>query len=416
MTKTVNIADKTTLDVVKDTSSEILEAVKKAQSDIKRYGVRIKKSEPHASNRVEYIHDAVGMTPAYMNFETGAFDYGSWKDVWFVKDNKPVMLNSNGTIAYKLNPDDYSLKEDGTESDISNTAFDGNAMSMIPLTWVSMTSDGNYEYIVLADAKYDESFHAYAHTKDGEIKDNLFLAMFKGSLVDGKLRSIANQWMDWEKNASQEVTNAVANGDGWYTRTWAQRQLINAMLLVMGKSDNTQTVFGRGVDNTYVEDRNAHYGMIMPGSVMNAKGQFFGGNTGAEQVKVFHMEDWWGNQWERIAGLINDKGIIKVSMTGPYNTTGEGYTVIGCEAPNGTSGQYIKEVHTDEYGRIPVSTTGGSSSTYLCDGLWFSNAQLNYALVGGHCWNTCTTGASYLYLNAAPAGTNWTRGACLSYI
>ncbi|MER8322359.1 hypothetical protein ABS243_19475, partial [Acinetobacter baumannii] len=57
----------------------------------KRYGYRVKMDEPDTSARVEYIYDAVGMTPAYMDFAAGSFNYGSWKNVWFVRDNYPCM-------------------------------------------------------------------------------------------------------------------------------------------------------------------------------------------------------------------------------------------------------------------------------------------------------------------------------------
>lgn len=35
----------------------------------KRYGYRIKKNEPAPYERVEYLYDAVGMTPAHMDFK-----------------------------------------------------------------------------------------------------------------------------------------------------------------------------------------------------------------------------------------------------------------------------------------------------------------------------------------------------------
>ena len=62
---------------------------------IYRYGYRIKKSEGSPSTRVQYLYDAVGLTPAAMDFTNGKFSYGDWSDKWFVTDNKPLMLKSN---------------------------------------------------------------------------------------------------------------------------------------------------------------------------------------------------------------------------------------------------------------------------------------------------------------------------------
>lgn len=61
-----------------------------------RYGYRVKKDEGNPYGRVEYLFDAVGLTPAKMDFTKGVFDYGSWKDKWFVVKNKPCMVRSNG--------------------------------------------------------------------------------------------------------------------------------------------------------------------------------------------------------------------------------------------------------------------------------------------------------------------------------
>ncbi|MCM1217871.1 MAG: hypothetical protein NC548_25565 [Lachnospiraceae bacterium] len=87
------------------------------------------------------------------------FDYGGWKDVWFIKDNYPCMLKSNGKEDYRLDPNDYSKKalfgasattvSGATVPDFCNPAYDGNAMSAIPLCWVQRYEDSQYEYFVV---------------------------------------------------------------------------------------------------------------------------------------------------------------------------------------------------------------------------------------------------------------------------
>ena len=58
----------------------------------------VKISEPNPATRVEYLFDAVGMTPAFMDFTTGAFNMGTWGGVWFVRDNYPVMVKFAGYV------------------------------------------------------------------------------------------------------------------------------------------------------------------------------------------------------------------------------------------------------------------------------------------------------------------------------
>jgi hypothetical protein len=43
----------------------------------KIYGIRIDKQDANPDTRVTYLYDAVGMTPAYMDFVGGSFNYGS---------------------------------------------------------------------------------------------------------------------------------------------------------------------------------------------------------------------------------------------------------------------------------------------------------------------------------------------------
>ena len=63
------------------TSQEILSNTKKiiedAKAKPKRYGMRINLLDSNPATRVKYLYDAVGMTPAGMNFAGGGFDYGT---------------------------------------------------------------------------------------------------------------------------------------------------------------------------------------------------------------------------------------------------------------------------------------------------------------------------------------------------
>ena len=74
------------------------------------YGIHIDPNESDPSARVTYLENAVGMTPVYMG-ET-KFNYGSWEKAFFMP--KPCVLSYNGTVAYYLDPNDYTKKLDGT--------------------------------------------------------------------------------------------------------------------------------------------------------------------------------------------------------------------------------------------------------------------------------------------------------------
>ena len=214
--------------------------------------------------------------------------------------------------------------------------------------------------------------------------------------------------------------NNVDGNSVWNTEILSDIQLVNLLLVLIGKSLDTQSVFGRGHDSGYVDDSSQNYGMLNSGT-MDTKGMFWGSNDGTSGVKVFGMENWWGNEWRRYAGDINDNGVHKVKYTYGtedgstevgFNTTGQGYKVTNEALPSANT-SYIQKMKFEENEISPL-TAGGTSSTYYCDALWTNNAQVNYALRGGNCGNGAPCGAFCLGLFNDPANGWRLIGASLS--
>lgn len=412
----VRVADKETLDRTLANTNAILAAVgdEVKSQGVKRYGMKINKNDSNPATRCTYLFDAAGMTPAAMNYETGLFDIGDWGDVFFVKNNYPAMVLYDGTEDYKLDPNDHTLKADGTESDVSNVNYGGNAMSVFDGTvdgkiWLSQFEIGNYEYIIISNAQYDGTFNDDAYVReDGSHADKLYYPMFGGSYDGTRLRSLAGQTLMYSTNASTEITRAKANGDGWNIGSWSRRNLLNCMLKLMSKTDNSQAAFGQGQTTGYVEDASVNYGHLPTGTLKD-KGQFYGYNDTTHEVKVFFIEKWWGNRWDRINGLLMVGGEILAKMTPPYNLTGKGFDKVGIKF-EGQSNGYQKATKSSEYGRLPASV-GGSSSTYTCDYFWWNDAITAVALVGGNCGNGEYCGADSVGLNTSASNAGWGVGA-----
>ena len=225
------------------------------------------------------------------------------------------------------------------------------------------------------------------------------------------------------QTATTEITYAKANNLTsdiiWYTELFNDRMLINLLLLLIGKSTDTQTVFGTGNNSSYVSDYDS--GVKNTGT-MNTKGLFWGNRDNKNGVKVFGIEHWYGNIWRRIGGWINDKGTQKIKMTygqsdgstsDGYNETGSGYISIGDATPSGTSSGYISKMLITDNGLIPTIASG-SATTYYCDGLFFNNSQVDYAFVGGASNNTSHVGALYSNLNSPYLHKNWNNSAAIS--
>jgi len=371
-----------------------------------RYGYRIKKSEGSPSARVEYLFDAVGKTPAQMNFSTGVFSYGDWANDWFVTENKPLMLKNDGTVDYYLNPNDYTKKESGGNSDVANTNYAGNAMAQFPLVWVKRYTEGDWQYEIISNVQYDEDYKAYAHTRaDGSIAEFFYWSMFGGSKdSSGKMRSLSGLALTQSLTAQQEIDACKLNGAKWYTHTWSQRELIRTLCVLMGKSTDTQAVFGNG----NCRSASSASGMLATGT-LNDKGQFFGYNDSTHQVKVFHIEKFWGDQWDRTAGVIGGKVKMTPEGDGYRVTDTNGYHDTGISVPG--SGSYISEMSCDEYGMIP-KVCSGSTTTYFPDGCW---GGTGYLISGASANDAPALGGAFTFVvYHAPSYANWVSGCGLS--
>ena len=394
--------------VAKESTSQEILAELRGQVP-KRYGFRVKESESDPAARVEYLYDAVGLTPAHMNYSGNAFDYGSMADLWFVRDNKPYMVKSDGSVDYQLDPNDYTKKAvGGAASDVANTSYDGNAMSGIPTVWVKRWHENGYRYVVFCETQYDEGYKAYAHTRpDGTIAPLAFGPMFEGSNVSSKLRSLSGQHPFSGQNANTELSYAQANGSDWTILTWAFWQLMMDLLTFLGKSCDHQGVFGQGHSTGGSSATDLH-----DTGVLNDKGQFYGYNTTTGDVKVFHMENvLWGDRWERIVGLLQDHGVYKVKMTpedGGYNFTGAGFESIMRTV---ASGGWMKKGQETEWGLFPTDA-GGTEGYYDACYHYINTGVLSVPFVGGFCAYGSDCGR-YLAVDAAVSHTAWTFGASL---
>ena len=294
--------------------SEAMAAVEKAV----RFGIKINKNEEDSNKRVTYLYDAVGMIPAVMDFVEGAFNYGSWGGVEFVKNNYPCMVKFDGTEDYRLSPDNYELKEDGAKSDITDIYYAGNAMSAFKGGWLCQYETATDEYIIWSNVKYDAEYNAYHRTgKDGTLNAGFYRHIYTPSLVENVARSLSGCQTIGDMTAEQENEACKANGDKWGMSSWWEWNYIICLLKIMAKTDDLQTAYGIG---------NSRTGQPATTGTLNDKGQFYGTSDFRTQVKVFHTEALWGDKWERLTKLICADGIVKVLPYGEPNFTGEGYT------------------------------------------------------------------------------------------
>ena len=399
------------------------------------YGIRIDPDVADPYNRVTYLEDAVGMTPAAMG--AAAFDYGSWAGAFFMP--KPCVLNYDGTVAYYLDPNDYSKKIDGTPSNIDDLSIGGNVMLEFPKIWFKYVPNesGNDGDFYVANYKVDETYECWCnYDADNNEIDHFYMAAYNGCCYDGKMRSIsgltlapyvtaaysasatyavgdkvnynncmyecvtavetpeefdATKWEQYAYNGNtsgtDEMTYARANNvttkDEWLIDLWADAILIWGLLMLMGKTTALQETFGRGIDSGSQATIEAY----VTGS-LNDKGLFYGDTVnGSTAVKVFGIENFWACKWRRCAGLFGTStgyayklthGTKDGSTASSFGTSAEGYLAVTAEQP---ASSYIKNMMLGRYGLIAgVTGSPASASAYYCD---YFYRGTGYALFGG---------------------------------
>lgn len=340
-----------------------------------------------------------------MDLTTGKPNYGMWKDAFFMP--RSCMLRSDGTVAYYLDENDETKKEDGTPSDVSNPDFDGNAMMEFgrdgKLIWTKVEPtplESGRIKVFISDRQLDDNYHAWAfHDANGKLVPHFYMPKYNSTLINGKYRSLSGQRSDPDSvHSLEEINNyAKANGSGWFTETKAQLDLINMLLILMSRTIGLDTIYGTGLDHNPEHVYDTGY--------TNGKGMFYGTSNGVG-VKVFGMENWWGKRTRLYAGHMLVNGVQRVKLTYGtedgstvvgYNTTGEGY--ISLDGVTLSGGDTVEDAPTIHYGQsryfagidnrnslVPAgvlsSGTSGDNSHGYGNLIFYNNSGVNYAIHG----------------------------------
>ena len=394
--------------------------------DAEIYGIRIDKQNVDPDTRVTYLYDAVGMTPAYMDFNSGSFNYGSWADIWFIKNNLPIALKFDGTVDYELDHTDFTKKLDGTASDVSDPDYGGNFMSEMPTVYVKRWEDSRYNYIAFSDKQVNSDFLAQAHTNaNGTVNSAIYLPMFKGwKDSDDKLRSLMGTYPTGNTTGTNEVTYASNNSAGWQIWDKAKIDLIIDLIMLITKSTNCRAKIGNGACQTYNASDTTNYGKMKSGyetdgTTRSASAQFYGSegtdvtNYGKHHMIAFYIEDLWGNRWERCLGFNLVDNVYKVKMTPPYVLDSDStYQSLSVTPPSLTEG-WLKNVSSGVYGDVPTEV--GASSTSGFANYFSKNASGNrLSLFGGSAYHGLEVGR-YWYLNSGSGNSYWSIGGSPCY-
>ena len=391
------------------------------------FGITIDETDSNPVTMCHYVGDCADYARAYMDFANDRWEWGGWQGAFFMP--RPCMLRTDGTVDYYLDPDDYTKKADGTASDVADTAYDGNAMMEWSPVYMKVEAHGDMGYTVwFCDEKIDPDFECYSGLKADGTYGKWYTAIYEGSVVSSKLRSISTGALpNCQTNATNELAYARNVGEDYTPMRWADEMLITCLgVLITGTTDFQTSICGAF---TTASSRQIKCGTC------DSEGLFYGRDDGGivdgsyVGNKMFGMENKFGHLWCRVVGATSVENALYVKMTKhtldgstalDFQTSDtatnytSGYIATGHTAPY-ASGAYIKGVGKtkDTLGFFGV-VTGASSSAFYCDAA-YANAGVRGVLLGGALADGLPAGRFACYARSAPSISAWTYSASLSY-
>lgn len=385
------------------------------------YGYDLDTADPDPATRVTYPDDCDNYyyQAAAMDKTSGVFDYGDWpSEAGDIFMPKPCMLKYDGTVDYYLDPNDYSKKEDGTSSDISNTAYGGNAMMEWPKIYTKRweDEDGIYHFRCSL-TNPDDTYECWCnYDKNNNEIDHFYTSIYECIKVGSVARSLSGgkKLDNFNYNTSSNnyvstlILTAYDNGDDWTNEVLSDRLLITDLLVMMCKTTNGQAAIGSGVAHTSSSDTVTNTG------TMNNRGLFYY-DVGTKAVKVFGMEHWWGNNGRLISGIAGTTGTNGLSLYVKFTRgtkDGSANTDYYFKASNGnyakraeghkqittlTGSGYMTAFICTDAGRIPDGRIEGSSTTYECDYTSIAGWSSKYKLLAIVGFNGAGQGGPFEY-------------------
>ena len=296
------------------------------KSEYKKYRtmvVIIDENEPDPERCCRYAGESESMPSGSSDEATKA-----WQEFF---GYRPCLLKVTGgtkTVTY-LDPDDYRRLISGRRTDIF-TGNDGDVMIEFPRRGIRIERIGSKLIVSMTDDPDDPNFTYYAHKRGNEDKDNFYLGAYLANSHDCKLNSLlSNEYLvnvsigDFRKYAHNK-------GPGYEIMTFYQFMYLQTMYILQYKNLNSKIAIGN------------------------------------KKVKLFGIEDLWGEVYQLIDGFgIDDKWQYCVT-TDVFNDKFFLYDKIQIANPGQLIGFMDSAFGTSELGFIPISAEG-SKETYYCD-------------------------------------------------
>lgn len=357
-----------------------------------KYTIIVDNGEDGSPGAVEYADDCADFIEARYQ------DLGDWANTKLIKEYfRPcVIAPGDGSPKYYLQQGNMSLKENGETAVL--TGADGDVMIEVKKLYAKFTVIDRKAKISIMNYKEDDSCICFNDIAGVE-KDVVYRGAFKAGVASGAstvMRSIAGVAPLVNITRATGRTYAKNRGEAYHQNNVYMLFLWQLMYLLLYKNRDSQTVLGQGRSlSSNTAAANTGWSISKPFC--------WGDQGGVNGVKFLGVEDFYGNVWEWVDGVVYTSNVYKLTRNPAlYNDTGDGYEIShasGMTAANNND-KYVNRLILHKDAQFLPFTSGGSSSTFWCDNVWVADGV--QVVVFGGCWNSAAmVGAFYWNLNSS---------------
>jgi hypothetical protein len=222
--------------------------------------------------------------------------------------------------------------------------------------------------------------HAAFIKTDGTYKTAFYWGAYQAYSDGTNLASVSGQTNTRSLTRATFRTRAALRGTGWHVQSYLELAAIQTLLVTEYRDYNSQKVLGNGSIEGSV------YGVST--GLSNSRGNRSGnvytvGGSSSDFMSYRGIENLYGRAWTWADGInVYERAVYLTNNQSVFaDDTSVGYSFYA-QVPS-ASGSYQKELFPLADVFLPYVVSGGSSTTYLADGLW-TNSGWRVAYVGGN--------------------------------
>ena len=358
----------------------------------KIYTVKIDQSNSNPLSCCTYADDAVGMTK-------GSSD---WDDIF---GYKPCIMKDGAVVGY-LNPDDFTKYEDGTTAPITSNTYD--VMIEFPRRGLNISTSGDIITVSLTNATDSSDFNYLAHKRGNTQKDYFYLGAYSATGSSSKLGSNSGLVPLVSTTLTNFITYAHNRGTGYEIMGFYQWTYIQALYILKYGNLNSQAALGQGYTSGSA---------VQTTGYCNAKGMCYGNtSSNTDRVKLFGLEDLWGNVRQWICGLYCDSSYNLLTTTDNFgtSTTASDWEYSVSSGISSSTYGYATKLQGTNNGGFVLKTSSGSSTTYWCD--YARLYSSDFPFVGGSWSYGDYAGVFYCNVSYSASASSSDFGSRLMYL